>query len=68
MPNDNVFTHSHDEAIGMIGNTLDFIAGESAKAAETQRTREFQQGEYQKERDFRSGEEKKKHARELVSR
>jgi len=67
MPNDNVFTHSHDEAIGMIGNTLDFIAGESAKARETQRTREFQQGEYQKERDFRSGEEKKKHARDVTS-
>lgn len=65
MPNDNVFTRSHDEAIGMIGNTLDFIAGESAKAAEIQRQREFTEKENQKSRDAQAEQSKLSDQRQL---
>lgn len=65
MPSDNVFTHSHDEAIGMIGSTLDFIAGEQAKAVEISRQRDFTEKENQKSRNAQAEQSKLSDQRQM---
>ena len=65
MADPSVFTKSHDDVIGMLGSTLDFIGQESARSLELQRYRQFQEQEAEKERGFRSEEGKKQRESQL---